>query len=159
MKKIIISIVIVLAIAVFVGLIFDWGRREAIAPEVNSNASTTENLEQYSSSTLEMPIIVNNIIDNQEVSSPIKIEGKARGNWFFEATFPIQLVDADGNTIASTLAQAKSDWMTTDFVNFTAELKYDKPTSTTRALIVLSKDNPSGNPDFDQSIFIPVKLK
>ena len=140
-------------------MMFDWGRSELIIPEADSNSSSTESFLQNSTSTVEMPIVINNIKDNQEVSNPIKIEGKARGSWFFEATFPIQLVDADGNILATTVARAESDWMTTDFVNFSANLEYVKSTSTNRALIVLSKDNPSDNPEFDQSIFIPVILK
>ena len=46
-----------------------------------------------------------------------------------------------------------------DYVNFTASLEYSKSTSTKHALLILSKDNPSDNPEFDQSIFIPVILK
>ncbi len=149
MKKSIIFTIIILIIITLLVLIFDIGRKEVKTPENDINAT----------STVGMPIVVNNIKDNQIVSNPIKIFGKARGNWFFEASFPIQLVDADGNILASTAAKADGDWMTTDFVNFSAELSYTKSTSTRRALLVLNKDNPSGNPDFDQSIFIPVILK
>ena len=149
MKKTVIISSIILVVIILIALIFDFGRKEVQAPELNSNTT----------STIEMPIIVNNIKDNQQVSNPIKIEGKARGSWYFEASFPIELVDADGNIIATTIATAQSDWMVEDFVNFTAELNYVKSTSTKSALIILSKDNPSGNPDFDQSIFIPVILK
>lgn len=154
-RKIIISTVIILVAILLIALIFDWGRREAKAPELNSDASTTQSYPLIS----EMPIVVNNIKDNQQVSNPIKIEGKARGSWFFEAVFPIQLIDDNGNIIASTQAHAESDWATSSFVNFTAIIDYIKSTSTKHALIVLSNDNPSGNPDFDQSIFIPVILK
>ena len=149
MKRFIIFTVIILIIITLLVLVFDWGRRGTKLSQIDVN----------STSTTEMPIVVNNIKDNQVVSNPIKIVGKARGNWFFEASFPIQLVDADGNILASTAAKAESDWMTNDFVNFNAELTYTKATSTRRALLVLNKDNPSGNPDFDQSIFIPVILK
>ncbi len=149
MKRFIIFTVIIIIIITLLVLVFDWGRRGTKLSQIDVN----------STSTTEMPIVVNNIKDNQVVSNPIKIVGKARGNWFFEASFPIQLVDADGNILASTAAKAESDWMTTDFVNFNAELTYTKATSTRRALLVLNKDNPSGNPDFDQSIFIPVILK
>jgi hypothetical protein len=159
MKKTIISTVIIIVIIILTTLMFDWGRKETANPEVGSGNSIAENILYYSTSTDEMPISVNNIKDNQEVSSPIVIEGKARGNWFFEATFPIQLVDTDGNIIASTVAKAEGDWMTTNFVNFTASLEYNKSTSTDRGLIILKKDNPSGIPEFDQSIFIPVILK
>jgi len=149
MKRTILFTVIVLIILAFLVLVFDWGRRGTELSQINVSATTTN----------EMPIVVNNIKDNQQVSNPIKIEGKARGGWYFEATFPIQLVDADGNIITSTVGRAESDWATTSFVNFTAELNYDNASSTGPALIVLNKDNPSGNPDFDQSIFIPIILK
>ena len=141
---------------VLIVLVFDFGRREAIAPELEP-VSTTE--EFTNSPTSDLPIFVSNIKENQIISSPIKIEGKARGYWFFEASFPIQLVDSNGNILATSIATADGDWMTTDFVNFTANLEYEKPTSTNRALLILNKDNPSGDPDKDQSIFITVILK
>jgi hypothetical protein len=143
-------------------LIFDWGRNEPTPTlDLNSNVISTSTINGNSSSTtsLDMPIVIDNIKDNQTVSNPIKISGKARGNWYFEATFPVELVDTDGNILASSTARAQSDWATTTFVNFVVTLDYVKSTSTNRALIVLSKDNPSGNPEFDQSIFIPVILK
>jgi hypothetical protein len=157
-KKFVIPTIIILIIAVLLSFIFDWGRKDEI-PTVDQNTVTTSTVEQVSTSTTEMPIVVNNIKDNQIVSNPIIIKGKARGNWFFEASFPVQLVDTDGNIMATAVAQAESDWMTTDFVNFTATLNYVKSTSTDRALIVLSNDNPSGNPELDRSILIPVILK
>jgi hypothetical protein len=159
MKKFVISIVIILAIVAVLSFVFDWGRKYE-SPNIDQNIAATGTNELSSTSTTDMPIVVDSVKDNQEVSSPIVIKGKARGSWFFEATFPVELVDADGNIISSTTARAESDWMTTDFVNFTAILEYTKSTSTSdNALIVLSNDNPSGNPDFDKSIFIPVKLK
>jgi hypothetical protein len=159
MKKVIIPTTIIIVVIILSALIFDWGRRGPGLSDLNSNIFATGTVEQNSSATSSMPIVVNNIKDNQNVSNPIIIEGKARGNWFFEATFPVQLIDADGNIIASTTARALSDWATSSFVDFTATLEYTESTSTDRALIVLSKDNPSGNPEFDQSIYIPVILK
>lgn len=44
---------------------------------------------------------------NQTISSPLNISGKARGTWFFEASFPIKLVGENGKTIAQTAAQAQ----------------------------------------------------
>lgn len=147
MKKTVISISAIVIAMVLTALVFDWGRREVIAPETDTVTTT------------DLPIFVNNVKENQEISSPLKIEGKARGFWFFEASFPIQLVDTDGNILATAIATADGEWMTTEFVNFTANLEYVKPTSTNHALLILNKDNPSGDPDKDQSIFIPVILK
>lgn len=92
------------------------------------------------------------------VKSPLKIEGRARGNWYFEASFPARLFDANGTQLAVVAVQAKGDWMTTEFVDFSGTLVFANPTTETGTL-VLEKDNPSGLPEFDKSISIPVRFK
>ena len=149
--------VIIVIVVILIALIFDFGRKGNDATVLNVSASST--FDQNSSPVSEMLIVVNNIKDNQKVSNPIKITGKARGNWFFEASFPIKLIDVNENVLGTAIAQAEGDWMTTDFVNFTAELEYSKSTSTDRALLILSNDNPSDKPELDKAIYIPVILK
>ncbi|MDQ5948887.1 MAG: hypothetical protein QG589_12 [Patescibacteria group bacterium] len=84
--------------------------------------------------------------------------GKARGTWFFEASFPVVVLDKDGKVIATSIARAKKDWMTNDFVPFEADFKvpddYMGP-----ATIVLKKDNPSGMADKDASISFPITIE
>jgi|SRR3989339_1144257 len=90
------------------------------------------------------------------VTSPLRITGKARGTWFFEASFPVVLVDWDGRILAQGIAQAQSDWMTEAFVPFTAELEFEKPIGNNRGSLILKKDNPSGLPEYAGSIEIPL---
>lgn len=92
---------------------------------------------------------------NQIVTSPIIITGRARGTWFFEANFPIRILDANGKELAVVVAQADGDWMTMDFVGFHAVLNFKKPT-TTKGTLVLQKDNPSGLPEHDQELRVPL---
>ncbi len=92
---------------------------------------------------------------NDTITSPVHIEGQARGYWYFEASFPVKLYDADDNLIVSSAAQAQSDWMTEDFVPFELDLTFPTPATATGKL-VLEKDNPSGLPENDASIEIPV---
>ena len=98
------------------------------------------------------------------ISSPITLTGKARGTWYFEASFPIILVDWDGLIIAEGYATALSDWMTEDFVPFQATLEFEKPAlaDTTdfgkRGAIILKKDNPSGLPEYDDALEIPLRF-
>jgi hypothetical protein len=84
--------------------------------------------------------------------------GEARGNWFFEASFPIDLLDKDGNILVQTYATAEGDWMTTDFVPFRGEVKapieYIGP-----ATLVLKKDNPSDLREYDASISFPITVE
>lgn len=95
---------------------------------------------------------------NGTVTSPLRVIGAARGNWYFEASFPIELVDGNGRRIAIAPAQAEGEWMTTKYVPFALELAFEVPTTSTGTLI-LHKDNPSGLPEHDDSFKIPVRFR
>jgi hypothetical protein len=95
------------------------------------------------------------------VRSPLNVSGEARGTWFFEATFPLALVDEGGSVIAQGYATADGDWMTEDFVPFTGEIEFvaqDELGQAIQAVLVLSKANPSGLPELDADIRVPVEL-
>lgn len=91
------------------------------------------------------------------VASPLSVSGQARGIWYFEANFPVQLLDGEGNTLTTVPAQADGDWMTEGFVPFTAKLIFQAPKTATGTLILM-KDNPSGLPEHDAQIGIPVRF-
>lgn len=104
-------------------------------------------------------IRVENPKPGQVIQSPFTIIGQARGNWFFEASFPVKLVDLSGNIISQAIAQAQGDWMTENFVPFSAVLNFDIATPTMPAILILKNDNPSGIPENDKEIRIPVTLQ
>lgn len=97
------------------------------------------------------------------VTSPLTVRGKARGTWFFEASFPVVLTDWDGRIIANGIAQAESDWMTTEFVPFRAVLTFTEPPGgegiPDTGKLILKKDNPSGLPEHDDAREIPVRFR
>ncbi len=92
------------------------------------------------------------------VTSPLQVSGQAVGQWYFEASFPITLLDANGKILVQTHAQAQSDWMTTSFVPYLATVNFETPTTDTGTL-VLHKDNASGLPEHDDSRTIPVRFR
>lgn len=96
---------------------------------------------------------------NNEIESPFVVSGEARGFWFFEADFPVVLVDWDGLIIAEGTATAESDWMTESFVSFRAELEFVTPSVSNRGILILQKDNPSGLPQNDDALEVPVIFK
>jgi len=102
-------------------------------------------------------IIVDSPRPNQTVKSPLTITGQARGSWFFEASFPIVIVDANNNELGRGVAQAQGDWMTENFVPFGAVLEFDTP-QTSAGFLILKKDNPSGLPENDRQLIVPVKF-
>ncbi len=94
----------------------------------------------------------------ETVSSTIEIKGEARGYWFFEASFPIVAVDWDGRIVGEGIATADGDWMTEDFVPFTAKVEYYIPDDiySKNGALILKRDNPSGLPENDDALEIPV---
>ena len=95
---------------------------------------------------------------NDNIVSPVKLAGRVRGNWFFEASMPVTLRDANKNIVAQMPLQAKGDWMTTDFVEFEGELSFTKPATAT-GFLVFENDNPSGLPEYKKSFMVPVRFQ
>lgn len=91
----------------------------------------------------------------ESISSPVIVKGKARGTWYFEASFPVRLVDENGKELAVVPAQAKTEWMTTDFVDFEVELNFPTPT-TQKGYLIFEKDNPSGLPEHADELKVPI---
>ena len=95
---------------------------------------------------------------NGEIASPLTITGEARGSWFFEASFPVILVDWDGRIIAEHYASAEGEWMTTEFVPFTATLEFEleEDIYSKRGTLILQKHNASGLPEHDDALEVPI---
>ncbi len=96
---------------------------------------------------------------NDIITSPLTVKGEAVGNWFFEASFPVQLFDANYNEInlSPGYIMTSVDWMTTEFVPFEGSLNFTNP-ETSEGILILKKDNPSGLPEHDDELIIPVKF-
>ncbi len=103
-------------------------------------------------------IRINTPRPNQLVKNPLEIKGEARGYWFFEADFPVRLIDANGQELGITIAQALLEWMTEDFVPFEATLEFQTP-STKKGTLILEKDNPSGLPENADELRVPVSFQ
>jgi hypothetical protein len=91
------------------------------------------------------------------VESPLVITGEARGMWYFEASFPVELVDAKGKVLATAIAQAEDDWMTENFVPFRATFTFAGPPPGVGA-VIFRRDNPSGLPEHDAELRVPVRF-
>lgn len=95
---------------------------------------------------------------NASVTSPLAVTGRARGPWYFEASFPIELQKNDGTVIVTTTGKAQGDWMTENWVPFTTTLSFPAQPTGSVGKIVLKRDNPSGEPQNDMSLVIPVQF-
>lgn len=115
----------------------------------SSSSSVSSEVPDYSD------MISVDVTEGSRLQSPVTITGEARGMWYFEASFPVRLLDGNGNEIAIAPAQAQDDWMTEEFVPFSVTLTFAQP-STPTGTLVLENDNPSGLPENSKKIEIPV---
>lgn len=95
------------------------------------------------------------------IASPVTVTGSARGYWYFEASFPIVVVDWNGLIIGEGYATAQGDWMTEEFVPFEGTITFDLPEDTPykRGTIIFKKSNASGLPEHDDALEIPVHFE
>ncbi len=149
-------VAIVLFIIIVIGilaLVFIPGPNVANAP-TDSTATTTPD----TSSQLSDTIVVTSPAVHGTITSPLSITGKARGTWYFEASAPVALLDSNGSIIAQGTITAQGDWMTTDFVPFTGSLSFPPQAAGSVGTLVLTNDNPSGDPAKQKTLDIPVQF-
>jgi len=147
MKKTILFIAVLLII---LGGAYFFYARQADAPAVPANTSAPEYVRASAND-----IVIASPDPGETVGSIVDVSGRARGYWYFEASFPLEIVNDAGVTVASGIATAQDEWMTEEFVPFTATLTLTVPYAGP-ATLILHKDNPSGDAIRDASISIPI---
>jgi len=125
-------------------------------PQQNGN-TTLQPQATYHNATADK-IVVTTPLPGATVGNTFIVSGKARGGWYFEASFPIEVIDTSGMQIFLAPVQAQGEWMTAEFVPFTAQVSvpasYKGP-----ATLVLRNDNPSGLLQNEASISIPITIQ
>jgi len=101
-------------------------------------------------------IVLNSPKSGAIVTSPVNLQGMARGYWFFEGTFPVTIVNWDGLIIGEGYATAEDEWMTEEFVPFKAQVNFTLPDYLNRGAIILKKNNASGLPKHDAALEVPI---
>ena len=92
------------------------------------------------------------------VGKPIAVMGEARGGWYFEASFPLEVRDASGTVIATGYAEAQGEWMTENFVPFIGTITVPE-SYIGEAVLVFMNDNPSGLAENARSVSFPITIE
>lgn len=103
-------------------------------------------------------IYLENIKSGDTIDMGYEIKGEVSGNWFFEGSFPVRVLNIQGEVISSLFAEAKSDWMTEDQVPFSVII--DFPLEEEGAFVLqFEKSNPSGLDDNSDSALVSISVK
>lgn len=126
----------------FAVLAFVSCKNQENAQEKNSSGSDLTESEEKKD-TIDQLLKVKNPLPNQVISSPQKLEGEARGNWYFEANAQVELLDVNKNTLTESYIEATDMWMTKDWVPFKGSINFPEP-ATEEGFVVFHRANPSG---------------
>jgi hypothetical protein len=152
---------VIIVLAIF-GLVI-WGLSGISDTQVVAPTDDKKDEPIIEKASKENIIYIDSPYINQKVSSPVTVKGKARGNWFFEASAPVDIVNWDGLIIGEGYMTVDEgyNWMTTDLVPFTGTIKYDASQlgAYDYGWVIFKKDNPSGESKFDDSLEMRVLLK
>ena len=114
-----------------------------ICPDGSSVGRTLPNCDFSLCPGEEEGILISSPKAKQKIESPIIIKGQARGFWFFEAEFIVQVFDSNNFLLGQTILRAEDDWMTEEFVSFQGNLIFSQP-SINKGFLKFLKNNPSG---------------
>jgi hypothetical protein len=101
----------ILAIIIII-VAFCWTQRthapvvDDVAPS-NTLVPPSSQLSPETTETASSMIEVTAPLPNSTLTSPMTLMGRARGPWYFEASFPIELRDANNVLITTVVAQAQ----------------------------------------------------
>lgn len=130
--------------------------------ETTAIASSTATVSSRSGATATQTAVAQGIkvtspAKDATVSSPLTITGEAVGSRYFEGEFTVSMVDGNGAEVASAIAKAQGDWMSENYVPFTATMDFKKQL-TPFGYLVFKKNNPSGQPPNDQEYRLKVNF-
>lgn len=111
MKK---PFLLITAVIIVFALTYFFAPQRVMAPTVTEDTSDdlqvvvpAPKLSPEMANTATEMIEVTAPLPNTTLTSPITLTGRARGPWYFEASFPIELRDANNVLIAQTVGQAQ----------------------------------------------------
>ena len=121
---------------------------ERVKPEEEMIKADSQKVAEGINIRVELPHV------NETITSPLKLKGEAKG-WYAEATFPVKLIDANGNTLGEGTVEAQGDWQVDEYVSFEGEIAFDAKGAKSGDLI-FQKSNPSGAPENAGTFSFPV---
>jgi len=143
---------VILFLAVVLGAALIAWPQPAAAPTAD------ETVNNAGESFVSENVIVTEPLPSDTVSKLFTVRGDARGSWFFEASFPLQVRDRDNELIGQGIAMTSDNWMTTEFVPFEGKVQIEGE-YTGPATLVLMKDNPSGLPENEDAVEFPIVVQ
>lgn len=103
-------------------------------------------------------VIVTSFSGNDVIESPVEVEGMAPGTWMFEGQMSVRVEDPNRNVLGEDVLKAEGEWMTEELVPFSGTVSFEVPNGLGTGYVVFEKSNPSGMPENEGKVEIPVRF-
>ena len=103
-------------------------------------------------------LYLDNIKSGDTVQIGYEMKGQAPGSWYFEGSFPVRVLNIQGEVVSSLVASTSDDWMTENSVPFSVVI--DFPLEQESAFVLqFEKSNPSGLEENSDIAKIAISIK
>lgn len=110
----------------------------------------------YSYTSLRGKVIKISIASDQKIVSPLRITGNVPAGWAFEASFPVEIRDA-AEVVRGRNPASVPNWQSPTGAWFGATISFTAPVPGMKiGTLILKKDNPSGLPQNEDELRIPI---
>jgi hypothetical protein len=146
-KTILIILAIVLLLLAIVAVFFLTNNNDEEETEANRNYIESRDGER---------LYLDELREGDRLEIGSVVTGEVSGTWFFEAVFPVNILNRQGETIGNLIAEAQDEWMTEDLVPFSFEFNIEI-NEEEDVIIVFENANPSGLEEHEDSAEITVR--
>ncbi len=98
------------------------------------------------------------ILPYAKVHGILSYRGAIKGGYFFEGNILINILDMNKKVLKISNAVAKTDWMTSEPVNFEGNIDFT-PLPKGPVYFEIKNDNPSDDRSLDKSVLIPIVIE
>lgn len=149
-------LIIVLAIIV---IVFFWNFHKA--RKIQTSQVQNNTIPVLNNTTVEGnkdDLVSFSIVPGVSVHGILSYRGTLKGGYFFEGNVLVKILDADKKILKQSNAVATTDWMTAGPVDFEGNIDFTGLPSGA-GYFEIQNDNPSGLPENDKSILIPIIIQ
>lgn len=146
------NIVLIIVVIILAGVAINATVKNGSTVKIPENTIAREVLGNKSD------LVSFSILPNSKVHGTVSYTGVIKGGYFFEGNILVNVLGANKNVLKRGNAMATGEWMTAGPVNFGGSVDFSG-LQKGPAYIEIHNDNPSGLPEHDKSVLIPVVIE
>jgi hypothetical protein len=128
-------------------------------PEADSDENPREGVPQVYTSSGGRNLVLDSPDLDKAQQCTFEVRGEVSGGWFFEGSALIELVSVSGDVVDDYFMIATENWMTSDPVEFIAEISCSGGDCSQVDTMRFVRSNPSDDSSNDDNVSVPIEFR